>query len=382
MDPNQFDKTSPGRLVQVQEPNNWSFVPDELPPRWTFSLDLWPLLVEAKEALGTLNGIGQMLPNPQLLQRPLQSREAISSSRIEGTYVTAQELLLFELDPRDPRSTDDKKADWLEVYNYGNSLQRGLEMLKDLPLCNRIIREMHDALMVGARGREKSPGQMRRCNVQIGSSARFFPPPWTEVERLMANLERYMNDTTPTDIDPLVRCFIVHYQFETIHPFKDGNGRVGRALLALMVQHWHGHSMPWLYLSEFFEKYKDDYIRKLFNISTRGDWSPWIEFCLRATIAQSKDAVRRCHELQNLRAVFLSRVGSHSPRSYQIIESLFTSPVVSIPSIASRFGVNYNTAKSDIQRLLDAGILQELSDLRPKSFYAPEVMRVAYSDEL
>jgi len=381
MDPKQFDELSPGRLIRVEEPlKNWSFIPDELPAKWPFANELWPLLVEAKEALGTLNGIGQTLPNPQLLLRPLQNREAISSSSIEGTFVTAQELLLFELDPREPGSADDKKADWLEVFNYGRSLLKGMEMLGELPLCNRLITEMHLTLMHGVRGRNKSPGKFRRCAVQIGSSGRFVPPPWEEVERLMGNLERYLNESSD-DVDPLVRCFITHYQFEAIHPFRDGNGRVGRALLALMVQHWHRHAMPWLYLSAYFERFKDEYIEKLFNVSTKGAWAEWIEFCLRATVVQAKDAVRRCHQFNRLRADYQSRVDSHSPRTFQLIESLFTSPVLTIPSVAAQFNVIYHTARSDIQRLVDAKILREMEGSRPRSFFAPEVMSVAYDEE-
>lgn len=379
MDPKKFEKSAPGKLIRVEEPiKDWCFLPDELPTTWEFSPELWPLLVEAKEALGTLNGIGQTLPNPQLLLRPLQNREAISSSSIEGTFVTAQELLLFELDPSDPSSADDIKADWLEVFNYGRTLLKGIDLLKSLPLCNRLIMEMHVTLMLGVRGRDTSPGQFRRCAVQIGSSGRFVPPPWSEVERLMANLERYVNETSG---DPLVRCFITHYQFEAIHPFRDGNGRVGRALLALMAQHWHGHSMPWLYLSAFFERYKDEYIETLFNVSAKGAWSEWIEFCLRATIAQANDAIRRCHQFIRLRTEYQSRINSHSARTFQIIDSLFTSPVVSIPSIASQFVVTYHTARSDIQRLVDAGILTKLATTRPKSFWAPELMKVAYGDD-
>ena len=174
MDTSKFTRNATGNLVRTDyAPRDYAFVPHDIPPLWQFDPVLWPLLAAAKEALGTLNGIGQTLPNPQLLLSPLQNQEAITSSRIEGTFVTPEELLLFELDPTVPTSDGDKAADWLEVFNYGKALQRGTEMLRELPFCNRLILEMHQTLMHGVRGRNKSPGAFRKCAVQIGSNARF-----------------------------------------------------------------------------------------------------------------------------------------------------------------------------------------------------------------
>jgi Fic family protein len=380
MDRSKFTDKMTGRLVPIEQPRkDIAFIPDEMPAKWTFDERLWPMLADAKHALGTLNGIGQTLPDPTLLLRPLQNREAIASSKIEGTYVTPEQLLLYELDLREPRAGEEQRADWMEVHNYGRALQRGCELLKTLPICNRMIKDMHSVLMQGVRGQSKGPGMFRQWQVQIGSSGRFIPPPSPEAIRLMDDLENYMNFYDPK-LDPLVRAFIVHYQFEAIHPFGDGNGRVGRLLLALMIYNWLDHSHPWLYLSAYFEAFKDEYMSNLFNISTRGAWTEWVEFCLRGTLSQANDSIRRCREFNRLRVEFHKRVDSPSCRTHDIINELFVSPVVSITSLATKFEIAYHTAKTDVARLVTADILRELPGVHPKSFFAHEVVRVQYHE--
>lgn len=343
---------------------------------------MWPLLAEAREALGTLNGIVQTLPNPQLLIRPLQNREAITSSSLEGTFVTPEQLLLFELEPVEPRRADEPASDSKEVHNYNLAIRKGRELLEELPFCLRIIKEMHRTLMQGVRGKSRSPGEFRRGQVQIGERARFVPPPAEKVPELMGNLEQYMN-AEDDRLDPLVRCFVIHYQFETIHPFVDGNGRVGRALLALMIYKWLGHSMPFVYMSAFYERYKDEYMTNLFNVSTKGDWSSWIEFSLRGSIAQARDSIRRCKEFIRLRDEFKRRVlesGASTSRLIAMVEDLFSSPLVTIPKTADKYGVTYPTARSDIAQLVNLEILSEMPNTRPKAFYSRDLMRAAYED--
>lgn len=380
MDQSQFTALSPGTLVPIQIPargRDWAFVPHELPPNWEFSAKLWPLVASAKEMLGTLNGIGQLLPDPQLLLRPLQNREAIASSSIEGTYVTPEQLLLFELDPQEVQLSDTEGADRQEVYNYGQALQHGCELLANLPLCNRMICEMHRILMTGVRGQNKSPGNFRTYQVQIGSSGRFVPPPPNEIEKLMSNLERYMNSDDER-YDPLVRSFLVHYQFEAIHPFGDGNGRVGRALLALMIYKLLGHAQPWLYISAYYERYREEYMQCLFDISRRGDWEKWLEFCLRGAVEQARDSIDRCHRFNALRKEFHERVATSTARTYSMIESLFRTPVVTIPTVSKQFGIAYHTAQTDIERLVKLGILREVAGKYPRTFFASEIMKIAY----
>jgi Fic family protein len=337
------------------------------------------LLAEAKEALGTLNGIGQTLPSAQLLLQPLQSREAISSSGIEGTYVTPQQLLLYELDPTEPACGDDRAADSVEVRNYGLALEHGRTSLTKLPIGNRLIREMHRLLMQGVRGRNKAPGEFRRWQAQLGSRGRFIPPPAGEVDQLMINFEKYAN-TNDDRHDPLVKSFMLHYQFETIHPFGDGNGRVGRALLALMIYEWLGHSLPWLYMSAYFERYRDEYVDHMFRVSSEGAWDDWIEFCLHGVVAQARDSIRRCNQLNDLRAELHQRVAKPSRRTHQLIEGLFASPVATITSVAQRFGTHYQTAQADIEKLVAAGVLEEIADSRPRSFCSPEILHIAFGE--
>lgn len=380
MDPKKFGDKATGDLLKLPSKPGWAFVPHELPPKWKFPEPMWPLLVDARANLASLNGIGQSLDDPELLLRPLQNREALTSSSLEGTYVTPEQLLLYELDPREPKTSSDPVADWKEVFNYSNALRHGAERLNSLPLCSRLIKEMHGILMQGVRGRNKAPGEFRNWQVQIGSNARFVPPPVSHTADLMANLDDYMNDKEQP-LDPLVRCYVVHYQFEAIHPFGDGNGRVGRALLALMISHLLEHTHPWLYLSAFFEKYRDEYVSKMFNISTHGAWDEWIEFCLRGTLEQARDSIARCKKFRSLKKQYHEIAGTLTPRTYKIIEGLFKSPIVRVTDVAERFGVSYPTAKSDLDKLADANILSELTDSRPKAYFAREVMQAAYYDE-
>jgi Fic family protein len=382
MDKHKFTTRMTGSLAPITEPRrDWAFIPNRMPATWAFEPALSPLLLEASRSLATLNGIGQTLKDPNLLLRPLQNREAIASSNIEGTFVTPEQLLLYGLDPREPSQRNSKSSDWREVFNYGQALQHGCEALKTYPICNRVIREMHSVLMTGVATGLNKPGIFRQWQVHIGKNGRFIPPPPDHASRLIDDLENYVNTYDPT-LDPLVRSFIVHYQFEAIHPFGDGNGRIGRALLALMIYNWLDHSKPWLYLSAFFETNKDEYIQRLFNVSARGEWTEWVEFCLRGTVMQANDSIRRCREFKRLQDEYQTKVSQPSCRTHRMIDKLFITPVVSITSTAKDFDVDYQTAKKDLEKLVEAEILKELKDHRPRTFYAPEIMSVAYDEPL
>jgi len=292
-------------------------------------LGLWPLLAQAKQSLGKLDGIGQTLTHPQLLLQPLQQREALRSSSLEGTYATPEELLLFELDPSEPKSEKDKANAWLEVANYRKAQREGYDYLEARNLNLGFVRSLHGWLMDGVRGQDKSPGQFRDCQVYIGSDRRYIPPPITHMNDCLLEFENILK-TKPTKIDPLVACYLMHYQFEAIHPFKDGNGRVGRLLLALTTWKWCELSMPWLYMSPFFEKFKDEYIDSMFGISAVGDWSTFLELCLRGTIAQANDSILRCEKLNELKKTMHEKIVSGSIRMHTIIEGLFEFPILTI----------------------------------------------------
>ena len=376
MDSKLFGSTSPGDLVKIAY-GDVAFVPHVLPPNWEFPTKLWPLLAEAKHHVGILEGLGRNLPNPGILLRPLEDREAIKSSSLEGTYATPQELLLFELQPRESKSENDPINDHLEVYNYRAALLYG--MSTELPISLRLIRDLHRTLMNGVRGKDQTPGEFRRIQVAIGSTRRFIPPPPDKLAECLNPLEQYVHESGAT-WDPLVECFLVHYQFETIHPFMDGNGRVGRLLLALMLQKKCNLSKPWLYMSEYYEKYRDEYVRCLFEVSTSAKWDEWIEFCLNGTLEQAKNTVERCGKLVAIREKFMRQISDSggSVRLNQIIDGIFNSPFVRVAELSRTLNVTYPTAKSDLDRLVEAGIIAELAGASPKTFYAPEVFRASY----
>jgi Fic family protein len=381
MNPSLFTEKKTGTLIPIKTgtTENVAFVPDPLPPAWQFPHTLWPLLAEAKEALGRLDGIGRTLPDPQLLLRPLARREAITSSRLEGTYATAQELLLFEMNPRNPKSEADQANAWREVWNYNNALAQGTKMLKDLPFCFRMITDLHRTLLARVRGRQATPGQFRQHQVAIGSDLRYIPPPVPQMQECLDAIEKYINTEDGT-YDPLVRAYLVHYQVEAIHPFPDGNGRIGRVLLSLMIYKWCNHFLPWLYMSEFFERFKDEYISKLFAISAEGAWERWVEFCLRGTIRQANDSIRKCDRLRALKDDMHQKARPGSARTDHIIDRLFSRPFVSVASLARRNKVTYPTAKTDIEHLEKVGILVKLEKIRPATYYSPEIFNIAYAE--
>lgn len=193
------------------------------------------------------------------------------------------------------------------------------------------------------------------------------------------DFERFLNDAD--DIDPLIRTFLAHYQFEAIHPFIDGNGRVGRALLSLCAYQWCGLTQPWLYVSPFFDRHKDEYIDSLFAVSTRGAWDRWLELCLRATVDVCRDAIERCDELRRLRSEYHGKTDGVNGRMHLLIEDLFSNPMIRVIDAVRRHDVTYPTAKSDIVKLVELGILSELRNTSPKAYFSPAIFNAAYREE-
>jgi Fic family protein len=377
MDLERFGPASPGSLVGIGGGDK-AFVPTPLPPSWPFPVHLWPLLAEAKQSIGVLEGIGRTLPNPEILITPLQQREAIRSSSLEGTFATPEELLLFDNEQPEATSAHEPSNAWREVYNYASALRLGTTT--EQPLSLHLIRTLHHELMKGVRGRDQSPGQFRTNQVHIGHGKRFVPPPVVHLQACLDALQDYLNAGSD-GFDPLVRAYLVHYQFETIHPFHDGNGRVGRLLLSVMLLRACGLTKPWLYMSAFFDRYKDEYIDRLFDVSAAGAWDRWIGFCLRGTIDQAKDTIRRCERLLAIREDYLRRIGtSGSMRLGRIVERCFSSPVFRVTDLQKALDVTYPTAKADIARLCTLGILKELTDRKQKTFCSPDILLTAFHD--
>lgn len=384
MDRDRFTDNATGTLtkVTIDGSPDWAFTPAPLPPaNWEFPASLWPLLAEAREQLVRLDERGRSFANPSLLMRPLQKREAVHSSAIEGTYATAKDLLLFEMAPKEARDT----ASVAEVSRYDMALRFGAQNLEHpdrpdtLPLSRRLITEMHKILMQGARGSVGTPGEFRRHLVYIGSNRRYVPPPPGDAMLNAINdLERYV--TSGTDrFNPLVLAYLVHYQFEAIHPFPDGNGRTGRLLLALTTYKWCGLQLPWLYMSAYFDRFKEEYIDNLFRVSTHGDWERWIAFCLRGTIVQANDGIRRCAALTRLMRQMKDQLG-HLPRMLKIIDNLFFDPVFTAAHIAKWTNSTLPTARRDIDELVKSGHVEHLEGNRPRIYFVPQIFSVAYGE--
>jgi Fic family protein len=382
MDAREFTKEMTGRLVTI--PNSppdiqIGFVPNPLPPKWIWPWRLWDMLVSARSCLSSLDGVGKHLPNPEILIWPLQRREAQLSSQLEGTITNPQQQALFEADPKYPISASDPVNAYREVFNYREALRLRLDGgPNQLPLSLRLMRDLHAVLMNGVRGSNQQPGQFRTIQNQIGRPARFVPPPPPYLTDALADLETYLH-AGESPFDPLVKAFLVHYQFEAIHPFCDGNGRVGRLLLSIMIAEWCGLSSQWLYMSAFFERHKKDYMDLLLGVSTHGAWDLWIEFCLNGVISQAKDTEQRCDKLLELYRDFHSRLKGGSVRLSQLVDSLFKNPVITVTRYCKQFGVSYPTARSDLKKLHAAGIVEPLQD-EIITYYCPRIYAVTYED--
>lgn len=380
MDITRFKDTKTGLTVPISTPTgpDHAFIPNKLPPNWEFPVRLWPKLVTAQRALSKLDGIGRTLPHPELLISPLKTREAIASSRIEGTYATAQELMLFEIAPK---SGGDQGNASLEVSNYKSSLATGTKLLQELPFCGRLIKQLHGILMEDVRGQHSRRGEWRDYQVAIGSDRRYVPPPANEIERCISDLEHYTNDEGQS-YDPLVKAFLIHYQFEAIHPFGDGNGRIGRVLLSLMIGKMCDLQYPWLYMSPYFERYKDEYVDNLLRISTEGAWEKWIDYCLTGTILQANDAITRCEALGTLKREMLERVRPEcTTRTERIIDDLFSRPLVRVAELHKDLNVTYPTAQADVDVLVKCQILKHLEGIKPKAYFSPEIFAIAFAEQ-
>lgn len=356
MDP--LDFTSPsGTLVRTAK-GNTAFFPAPLPPAIQIERDVVSLLSKADTALAELSAIGRYLPNPHLLIAPYIRREAVLSSRIEGTQTSLSELLLDEVDD----ATQEKNADVEEVRNHVRALEHGIELLKQLPLSLRLVRELHRDLMQGVRGANKTPGEFRAGQNIVGSkgqdelTAPYVPPPVDEMNAALSDWEKYLNadDGLPT----LIQCALQHVQFESIHPFWDGNGRVGRLLITLFLISKGRLSQPLLYLSAFIDEHKQDYYDLLQRTRTRGEWNNWIRFFLTGVIEISSEAARQANDLVQLREDYRQRMKSKA-KALILIDYLLTNPYITVGRARKLLNVSQPTARSAIIALVDAGVLFE-----------------------
>jgi Fic family protein len=378
----EFHHLMPGRLVPlINGPPDaqFAFVPNTLPPKWSWPQGLWKLLVEARKSLASLDGTGKHLPDPGILLSPLQTREAQLSSQLEGTVTDPQQQALFQADPRYPISAADPNNSFREVFNYRRALRLRLDASSDKPLSLGLVRELHAILMDGVRCSEKRPGEFRTIQNQIGRPARFVPPPPVFLPEALGDFENYLRGVDD-EFDPLVKAFIAHYQFEAIHPFGDGSGRVGRLLLSLMIAEWCRLSNQWLYMSAFFEKRKHEYMDLLLGVSTHGSWDLWIQFCLEGVVEQSLDTEKRCDKLLAAHRDFHKRLKGGSVRLSTMVDGLFETPIVTVKAVKNKFGTSYPTAKSDLKKLHVMGIVEPLEGTDLITYYCPTIYRITYDE--
>jgi Fic family protein len=375
MDTTLFRNSPSGKLVRVTG-GYWAFVPNALPPAIEWDTELVSQVSKADLAVGTLSGLGETLPNPHLLIYPFIRREAVLSSRIEGTQSSLSDLLLFEA------TQVEKQRDVKEVQNYVRAMEYGLKRLDELPLSLRFIRELHGILMEGARGQHATPSEFRQSQNWVGSAGAFLgeatyvPPPVPEMQECLNQLEKFLH--ARTRLPPLVEAALVHYQFEAIHPFLDGNGRIGRLLATLLLCQRNVLSKPLLYLSAFFEKHRLEYYELLLKVSQSSQWRKWIEFFLQAVTEQSNDAVSRSRHLLELLRDYsqLAREKHLPPTAGQLVELIFMKPVLNAKTAQELLKVSYPSAQYALTSLENAGILTEITGRkRAKAYAAKEILK-------
>jgi Fic family protein len=382
MDPRIYAGSPSGRLVRAPT-GYWAFVPHPLPPAFTWTPSVVAALSDADRALGELAGLGRSLPNPHLLIAPFIRREAVLSSRIEGTQASLSDLLAYEAvqNLAVQLTMFEPPPDVREVYNYVRALEYGLDRLQSLPLSLRLIREIHTRLMEGVRGEHGTPGEFRCSQNWIGppgcrlEEATFVPPPVPEMKGALSAFEQFLH--TPSDWPPLARLGLVHYQFEAIHPFLDGNGRIGRLLITLLLCAERLLPEPLLYLSAYLASHRQDYYDLLLAVSREGAWEAWLVFFLRGVVAQAQDAVVRAQRLQDLREQYREQFQAEraAGRLLQVVDLLFARPVMTMPQIAEALGVNYATATRYIRQLEESTLLREITgQARNRVYRADEVV--------
>jgi Fic family protein len=370
LNPKEFSASAPGRVVR--DPNGyWTYEPDGLPPVLSFDATLVKKLTVAERALGELAGVGSMLPNPHLLIGPFLRREAVLSSRIEGTVTRLEQLLLFEARQEESEQT----GDVAEVANYVRALEYGLARLPQLPVSLRLLKEIHERLLEGVRGADKRPGQFRAVQVMIGrqgqslEDARFVPPPPSTVNDHLRALESFIHQAN--DLPVLVQLALIHYQFEAIHPFMDGNGRMGRLLITLLLCERGSLPQPLLYLSAYLERHSDAYRDHLLHVSQGGGWTDWIRFFADGVAEQAIDGVQRARQLLALQKQYREQMQgkSHSSLVLRLVDELFASPVITIGRAEEVLKVTFRSAQQNIDKLLKTGILREITGKQRNRVY-------------
>jgi Fic family protein len=362
--PDRAPSSRAGRYVS-QPAGYRAFIPNPLPPEPAIALDqeMWNLLSNADLAVGRLDGSTETLPNPDLFVFMYVRREAVLSSQIEGTQASLMDVLEFEAQAVEPGRPEDVA----EVVNYVAAMNHGLERLDKLPVSLRLIREIHAKLMQRVRGAEHNPGEFRNSQNWVGSpgstlaNARYIPPPPHEMRQALHNFEKFLHQEQP--MPELIKVGIAHSQFETIHPFLDGNGRVGRLLITFLLCEKEILKRPLLYLSHFFKLNRAEYYERLQAVRDRGDWESWLKFFLQGVAQVAEEATANARRIVKMREehrqLILDRSGRASAKGLQLLERLYFRPIVSVPTIMEITGLSFANANSLARLLETMGLLRE-----------------------
>ncbi len=343
-----------------------SFVPTPLPVSVAIDEDISALLIEANRALAGLDVASEMIPNMDLFLSMYVRKEALMSSQIEGTQTTLEDVLNPGIDANINREVGD-------VVNYVKAIEYAIDRMGTLPLCNRLLKEAHSVLLSGVRGENKAPGEFRHTQNWIGGmgstlkNASYIPPNVLDMQQAMSDLEAYIN--APAEQDDLIRAALIHYQFETIHPFLDGNGRIGRLLILLYLLSRGTIRYPALYISYYLKLNRIDYYDRMTNVRRKGNYEQWVKYFLQAVVdsaSDALDAIKRLNALHvNTLSVLESTRGSRNMISAkQMIELLEAVPIFDVSGVANRLGVSFNTAGKMVNELLRAGVITQTSDAK------------------
>lgn len=372
MEPDTFKAPEAGRVVRTVQ-GDFAFLPAPLPPDLTYTPELVRNLSEADASLSELAGLGRVLPNPHLLIAPYMRREAVLSSRIEGTQTSLAELMADEAGQR-AIAPDDVQ----EVRNYVAALEYGIERLNTLPLSLRLVRELHQQLMGGGRGDSATPGEFRQSQNWIGptgstpNTASYVPPPPQEMLNALDRWEKFLH--RHDEMPDLVQCALMHEHFEAVHPFLDGNGRVGRLLITLFLIERDRLPQPLLYLSEYIERERQTYYDALMRVRTHGDWHGWLQYFLRGVSWSARRAASQARQLMDLREDMRATVGS-AAKPLTLIDALFENPYLNTPRTKQLLGVTDPTARKALSELEDTGLIEESTGRnRGRQYLAPAVL--------
>ncbi len=380
MKKSDFSKNAPGEVIKTLK-GFLAFVPTPLPPEVTWSNKLLFALSKADRSLARLAEIGNAFPVPHVVVRPFVRKEAVLSSQIEGTHTSFEELLSYEAGQL---SLFGDLEDTREVHNYVRALDYGLERLETLPLSVRLIREIHGVLLRGVRGESMTPGEVRRSQNWIGrpgatlEQARYVPPPVNEIHNCLSDLERFIHQDS--ELPLLLRIGLIHYQFEAIHPFLDGNGRIGRLLVTFLLVAWELLSQPLLYLSSFIEANRQEYYDRLLAVSQKGEWEEWLLFFLEGVRSQAQDASQRITRLQTLRLKYHDQFTADRSRDKleRMVDYLIGSPITSISQAQESLEMgSYTTIQRHIEKLAALGIVREVTGKsRNRIYHADQILKV------